>query len=241
MQVVERRGVRPERDEKMTDFKQAPKVLLLYYSFSGQTGSLAYRLSGGLASCGVNVVMERLRPREPLRFPIGSVLRTLGRMISTFLRRRVDIALLPLVCFESYDLIILAGPTWSYNPSGPILRMLDRDGNKLFAGRRVLPFISCRRYWRAHLYYLKRRLTDCGATAVSRIVFAHPTPEPFLSMGVFLKLAGFNPEKWPLMRKWYPKYGHSPQQLQEAERLGERLGKVLQTGRDMAGLKLPPD
>ena len=229
-----------ERNGKMTHAGPAPRVLILYYSFSGQTGSLVYRLAGGLASRGVEVDMERLYPEVPLRFPIGTIVRTLKMMLTTSLGFRVEIAPLPPVCFASHDLIVLAGPTWSYNPSGPILRLLDRDGRRLFADRRVLPFISCRRYWRAHFWHPKQRLTACGATVVNRIVFSHPTSEPMLSLGVFLKLAGFNPEKSRFLGRWYPKYGHSQQQLQEAERVGARLGEALATGRELAGLALPP-
>jgi hypothetical protein len=224
----------------MTNAGQAPRVLLLYYSFSGQTSSLVYRLAGGLASQGVDVALERLYPEVPLRFPIGTIPRTFKMMLTTFLRCRVEIAPLLPVCFAPQDLIILAGPTWSYNPSGPVLRLLDRDGRQLFAACRVLPFISCRRYWRVHLRHLKQRLTACGATVVNRVVFSHPTPEPMLSLGVFLKLAGFNPEKSRFLGRWYRKYGHSQQQLQEAERVGARLGEGLVTGQDLAGLPLPP-
>jgi hypothetical protein len=225
----------------MKDIGKGPRVLLLYYSFSGQTTGLMCRLSDGLASCGVNVIMERLQTVANLRFPIGTVSRTCRRMLTTFLRRRVGIAPLPAICFESYDLIILAGPTWSYNPSGPVLSMLDRDGSKLFAGCHVLPLISCRRYWRAHLRYVKIRLAACGATVINRIVFRHPTSEPVLSLGVFLKLAGFNPEKSRFMGRWYPKYGHSQQQFQEAEQIGVRLGEAMLAGQDLACLALSPD
>jgi len=215
-------------------------VLLLYYSFSGQASGLMHRLAGGLTSVGVEVVMERLHPEVPLRFPIGSIPRTFRLMFTSFIRCRVEIAPLPAICFAPYDLIILAGPTWSYSPSGPVLRLLDRDGRQLFAGRPVLPFISCRRYWRHHFSYLKRRLTACGAMVVNRLVFTHPSPEPALTLGVFLKLAGRNPEKSRFLGKWYHKYGHSQQQFQEAERVGVLLGEALRTGQNLADLPLPP-
>lgn len=224
----------------MTDTGRAVRVLLLYYSFSGQASGLVHRLVGGLASRGVEVVMERLHPEVPLRFPIGSIPRTFKMMFTSLFRYRVEIAPLPLVCFAPYDLIILAGPTWSYSPSGPVLRLLDRDGRQLFAGRRVLPFISCRRYWRNHFSYLKRRLIACGAIVANRVVFTHPSPEPVLTLGVFLKLAGRNPEKSRFLGKWYHKYGHSQQQLQEAELVGVRLGEALRSSEDLAGLPLPP-
>jgi hypothetical protein len=224
----------------MTDTELVPRVLLLYYSFSGQASGLVHRLAGGLTSMGVQVAMERIHTEAPLRFPIGTIPRTFKLMFTSFFRCRVEISPLPPACFAPCDLIILAGPTWSYNPSGPVLRLLDRDGQQLFAGKRVLPFISCRRYWRNHFSYLTRRLIACGAIVANRIVFTHPNPEPVLTLGVFLKLAGRNPEKSRFLGKWYHKYGHSQQQLHEAERVGALLGEALRSGQDLASLPLPP-
>jgi hypothetical protein len=221
--------------------EKAPRVLLLYYSFSGQTSGLVHHLAEGLVASGVTVTEERLLPETPLRFPIGTIPRTFRMMLTTFLRRRVAIVPLAAHCFTPHDLIILAGPTWSYNPSGPILSLLDRDGARLFQGGQVLPVISCRGYWRMHLWGLKRLLVALGATVVNRIVFTHPVPEPWLTMGVFLKLAGKNPEKSRLLGKFYRKYGHSRRQFQEAERVGELLGEALRSGQPLTGLALPPN
>jgi len=220
--------------------KKKPRVLLLYYSFSGQTSGVLHHLALGLDSMGVEVVLERIHPVSSLRFPIGSVTRTVKMMLTTTLRCRVAIEPLSPLCFEDYNLIILAGPTWSYNPSGPILSLFDRDGRRLFAERLVLPLISCRRYWRVHLWSLRQALRVCGARVVNRVVFTHPTPEPWVTIGVFMKLAGMNPEKSGFMRRFYKKYGHSRRQLDEAQAVGEKIGRALRDGLSLADLTLPP-
>ena len=190
------------RKKNQLSGSQPVKVLILYYSLSAQTSGLVHRLGAGLEGQGVHLVCERLQPLVPGKFPIGTVPATLVMMLLTFLRVRMPIQPLSPLCWEDYDLIVLAGPTWSYNPSGPVLSLLDRDGARLFAGRQVLPLISCRGYWRMHWLSLRWQLARCGAKVVGRMIFAHPSKEPWRTIGVFLKLAGRVPERsmaWPLL------------------------------------------
>lgn len=211
------------------------KVLLLYFSFSSQTKNLLQALADGLAQEHVTVTWEGLKMLEPLRFPIGSVSKTFWIMLLTFFRKRYGIQPLTDICFADYDLIILAGPTWSYNPSGPVLAMFDRDGQRLFADKKVLPLISCRGYWRMHWWGLRQLLRKYKAEIVNLIVFSHPSREPWRTIGVFLKLAGKVPERmW--FSKYYSKYGHTNSQLHEAEHFGVLLGKALAEGSDLKAL-----
>jgi hypothetical protein len=209
------------------------RILLLYFSFSSQTNNLVQTLVAGLEENGIEVARERLTPLEQLRFPIGSIFGTFRMMVETFFRKRMEIEPLSSQCFETFDLIILAGPTWSYNPSGPVLSLLDRDGDKLFHGQQeVLPLISCRGYWRLHDMGLKRLLRKYGALVENLIVFTHPNLEPWRTIGVFLKLAGRIPEKNSWLRKKYRKYGHTRKQLDEAKRFGQMIGREMTEGKN---------
>lgn len=215
---------------------QPVRVLILYYSLSAQTSGLVHRLGAGLEAQGVQVVCERLQPLAARKFPIGTVPATLFMMLITFLRVRMPIQPLPPVCRERYDLIVLAGPTWSYNPSGPVLSLLDRDGVSLFGGQQVLPLISCRGYWRMHWLSLRFQLARCGAKVVNRMVFAHPSKEPWRTIGVFLKLAGRVPERSGWFSRYYPRYGHSREQQEEAFAFGRAIGQALKQGDSLADL-----
>lgn len=214
------------------------RVLLLYYSFSGQTSGLLNNLANGLKQEDVEVSLVKLRPASPLRFPLGSILTTIKMMLTTSLRFRITIKEPDASAWEEHDLIILAGPTWSYNPSGPILDLIDRYGCRLFKDKTVLPIISCRGYWRMHWYGLKSLLTKCGARIPNRIVFSHPAPEPWRTLGVFLKIAGKAPERSKLIGNFYNRYGHSKQQLLEAERLGKAIGTCLCNNSSLEDLDL---
>ena len=235
-----------EREEMLADSpKKSNQVLFIYYSFSGQTGVLINRLAAGLKEQGVEVFFEKLKPVRHLRFPVGSIFGTYLMMFSTFFRKRIPVQELSDKCSQDYDLIILAGPTWSYNPSGPILSFLDRDGEDVLGGREVLPLISCRGYWKAHWWGLRRKLEKCGARFSNMIAFSHPSPEPWRTIGVFLKIAGKNPERAGFISKHYSRFGHSADQMEEAFRFGVQIAESLKGGEPLAainfqtGLALP--
>ena len=211
-------------------------ILILYYSYSSQTKNLLQAMINGMDSHPVSVVLQRIEPVVPQHFPFGSIPKTFWKMILTFFRQRVPVKPLPEQCFQHYDLVILAGPTWSYHPSGPVLALFDRDGERLFKDQQVVPLISCRGYWRMHWWGLKALLNKCGATVPNLIVFSHPSKEPWRTVGVFLKLAGKVPERMPWMKKHYRKYGHTRAQLTEARNFGEQLAEVLIKDGDMSSI-----
>jgi len=215
-----------------------PRVLIIYYSFSGQTTGLLNHLSIGLKQQGIEVAVERLRPLQPPRFPVGAILPTIKMMLTTAIRQHLPIQELSTASRASYNLLILAGPTWSYNPSGPVLDLLERFGSQLFRGQTVLPLISCRGYWRTHWLGLKRLLLACGAVIPNKIIFSHPATEPWRTIGVFLKIAGKAPERSPLIGRFYKHFGHSTEQMLEAERLGVLIGTALNNRQSLAKLDL---
>lgn len=219
----------------------SPKVLFLYYSFSGQTGVLINRMAAGLKEQGVEVFFEKLKPVKHLRFPTSGIIKTYVMMFATFLRIRVPIKELSSKCRQDFDLIILSGPTWSYNPSGPILAFLDRDGSEILGDRDVLPLISCRGYWKLHWMGLRRMLTRCGANIVNVMAFSHPSPEPWRTIGVFLKIAGKNPERSGFISKYYKKFGHSTEQMEEAHRFGKQIGEALKRNTPLSELNFQTD
>lgn len=222
---------------KNLSLESPKKILILSYSFSGQTSGLLRQLQTTLQQEGHEVIKERLTPTTPLKFPTGSFASCFKMMLTTFVRQRVSILPLPSTCYEYYDLILLGGPTWSYNPSGPILSLLDREGRTLFKGKTVLPVISCRGYWRLHYLGLKHILERCGARIPNRIIFSHPNSEPWRTIGVFLKIAGKSPERWPILCQYYPHFGHSKEQQDEAARFGSILGRALRLGTPLSELE----
>lgn len=200
------------------------RVLVIYYSFTQQTHILLRQFSAGLLQQGLEVEYERLQPLNPYEYPFQTDTRLVAVMIRTFFRGRKKVKPVSDKCYKSWDFIVLAGPTWSYHPSGPMLDFLDTYGQSVLAGKKVIPFISCRSYWRIHHLSLKRELRRVGAHAYPPLVFKHPMKEPYRFIGLLLKLRGKMIQKqW--FRKHYESYGHSTAQGQEAFRYGVKLAK----------------
>jgi len=132
------------------------------------------------------------------------------------------------ICFQEWDCVVLAGPTWSYHPSGPMLDFLDRYGCQVCTEKKVIPFISCRSYWRLHSWSVRRVLQRYSAKPTGPIVFVHPIREPWRFIGLVLQLRGKMVRKeksW--FRKYYPGYGHSKGQGDEAMEKGRRVAHEL--------------
>lgn len=206
-------------------------VLIIYFSYSGQTRKLIQAFAKGLEEHSVKVQWVQLKPQKKIQFPLPSASAALKMMVETFFRKRVAIE--PLVCGDvaQYDLIIVAGPTWSYNASGPIMSFFD-SYSTILAGKKVLPIISCRGYWRSHYWQLRYLLKSCRATPLKPLVFLHPGAEPWRTIGVFLKLAGKMPEagnSW--LSRFYRKYGHQREQIDYAELLGSQTAEALHEDR----------
>lgn len=174
------------------------------------------------------MALQRLEPITPYEFPFKSNM-TLGwAMIQTFVKKRMEIQPINPDYISKWDCIVIAGPTWSYNPSGPILTFLDKHGSTLCKGQRVLPFISCRSYWRIHHWTIKYKLRKAGAKIQSPIVFPHPIKEPWRIIGLILQLRGKmmrRESSW--FRKHYPGYGHSKEQVREALEAGRIFAREL--------------
>ncbi len=219
--------------------KGKKSVLIVYYSMSSQTRNLVQSFAKGLEEYDVEVFWQQIKPINVSKFPIGSFAGTLKMMVSSFVRKRIPIEALETSCYTSWDLIVLAGPTWSYQPCGPVLTLLDNE-HGLFKNQRVLPIISCRAYWRSHAWGLARLLKKKEARNISPLVFCHPASEPWSTIGVFLKLIGKVPESgryW--FSRYYPKYGHSKKQVEEAGYIGRYFGKHLKIGDDITSISFP--
>ncbi len=205
---------------------RTPKILCVYYSFSGQTTKLVRAFAEGFVHGGGEAVIVRLHPVEKIHFPFQSIFSAFWMMFRTLFRIRDKVSERAGDA-EGFDAVLIGGPTWSFNPSGPVLSWLDEEGREVLANKRVVPLISCRGYWGLHHWELKRAIKSLGGTSLSPLVFTHPVAEPWRSVGVFLSLVGKRPERMPFFGKRYPRYGHSSDQVEDARRLGSELAHLL--------------
>ena len=202
------------------------QVALIYYSLSHQTKRLIDSYRKGLEDSGLVVELYPLQPLSPLRIPLRTNVSLFKEMLFTFLRKRSEIHPLTLQA-DDYDYIVLAGPTWSYQPSGPMLSFLDNYGPQL-SGKKVGFLISCRSYWRSHYWSLRHSCKKFGASPERAVVFEHASEEPWCTIGLLVWLRGVHYSKLPKwFQKKYPYYGHSSQQVEQAYREGVLLAEEI--------------
>ncbi len=200
----------------------------MYYSFTHQTKLMLNKFIEGLESEGVAVTVQRLVPVSPYEFPFASYGGLIKATVETFFQVKCEIEPIDDSCYGDWDRVIIAGPTWSYHPSGPILEFLKKFGKDVCGGQHVIPFISCRAYWRINNWELGRLLKKIGAHVTTPIVFTHPIAEPWRSIGLVIQLRGKmvrRENSW--FRTKYPGYGHSREQNNIAMEEGHRLGKTI--------------
>ncbi len=210
---------------------KTPKILCVYYSYSGQTRKLIRAFTEGFSRGGGEAVIVRLHPLKSITFPFPSLLSTFWMMFRTLFRVRDKVSE-HTEPPDDFDAVLIGGPTWSYSPSGPVLGWLDESGRAVLAGKKTLPIISCRGYWRLHSRTLSRMIVAMGGKPLSPVIFTHPVREPWRSLGVFLSLIGKHPEKMPVIRRHYPGFGHSPAQISEARELGIDFAEKLRASAD---------
>ena len=108
--------------------------------------------------------------------------------------------------------------------------LLDRFGEDLFKGTTVIPLISCRGYYRLHERVLKKKLGKCGASVKPAIVVSHPVAEPWSTIGVFLRSAGYRPERIAYLSRRYRHFGHSVDQLLKIKEKGAQICDQFRAG-----------
>jgi hypothetical protein len=201
-------------------------VRIVYYSHSGQTKRLVGAAAEGFGAAGLRVEVIHLDTSPHLPFPFPNLPYTFWMMTSTLFRVRLPLAPVVIPTGRAH-LVVLAGPTWSFNPSGPILSFLDRHGRQMLEGADVLPLISCRGYWRNHWRVLRGMIRRAGGRSLDPWVVTHPQSEPWRSLGVFLSLMGRRPWRFPVMRRRYPRFGHSGEQVAALRALAREKGAAL--------------
>jgi hypothetical protein len=196
------------------------RVLLLYYSQSGDAARVADALAAALSSPGVEVQRECLRPVPPYPFPWGSVFRFFNVLPECLLGPPPAIERPAFDPAASYDLIILVYQVWFLSPSLPVQGFLAAPAAAVLAGRKVLTVSVSRNMWQSASETMKHRLAERGAVHIDNIVVTHQGPPwaTFITAPRFL-LLGKKDAFW----KIFPPAGLAEVELARVRRLGEAI------------------
>jgi hypothetical protein len=145
------------------------KILVLYFSQSGQQLSILQSLIKPLQGAKHQIHIERIEPVEAYPFP-WTAYQFFNAFPETFTQKPLALKMLSEKAFENYDLVILGYQPWFLTPSRPVSAFLQSDdGKRILHNRHVVTILGCRNMWLGAQEKVKRRLLEAKATLVGHI------------------------------------------------------------------------
>lgn len=213
---------------------RAPRVLFVYYSYTGQTEKVldaaaeAFRQRG----CEVHTApIEFIDPQysEPFtRFPMRKVW---PDMFSVFKAQGKgetgEIRTPDAVRDGEYDLICLGSPTWWKTVSMPMRSFLEStEASALLNGKPFAVITVCRRYWRENHEAVLELATKRGGRFVDSIHFGYPGGQ-LQSMLSLTSYLGSGEYRDKYLGVKIPKTNISPEQLDQTRTFAAKLADRL--------------
>lgn len=207
------------------------QVLVISYSFTGQTGRIVEEVSRSLEKGGHTVSRAPLRLVHSYPFPAPPSM--LLQLLQQSLRGQWPVEPLePLDADLSlpYDLVIIGYQPWYMTPSVPVHSFLKSDAARVLRGKPVVGLVSCRAEFRRACGLFQKGVEAVGGQVVEQRVWVDQDARPtnLLSLVHMLK-NGHDPEGGPLKRLLKP-FGVGPAGLARAQSYGEALSTRLKLG-----------
>lgn len=200
------------------------RILVVYYSQSGDADRALRELAAPLAESGSTVVWERLRPLVEFPFPWKSVYQFFNVMPECILGRPPENRPPTFHPEERFDLVVLGYQVWFLSPSLPTQAFLRTAHAGTLKGTPVVTLSVSRNMWHNASLTMKRILNAVGAIHVDNIVITHQGPvwATFLSTPRRL-LSGKNDPLW----KGLPPSGLGAADLEKLRRFGQAIAEDL--------------
>lgn len=160
----------------------APRVLLLYYSYTGQSKKVLAAAGEVFAQRGWEVHEAAIeftdeRYAEPFtRFPMRRVWPEMLSVFAAQTKKETGAITTPeSVRTNSYDLVCIGSPTWWRTVSMPLRSFLQSgEARDLLNGTPFAVFVVCRRYWRENLDGVRELAESAGGRYVDAVHFQYP-------------------------------------------------------------------
>jgi hypothetical protein len=152
------------------------RILLLYYSQSGEAGRVAETLVDGLRGPDVDVLVERLRLKQEYPFPWRSVGRFFAILPECHLGPLPELETPQFNPDQKFDLIILVYQVWFLTPSLPVQAFLHSAHARVLRDARVMTVSVSRNMWQSASEMMKQLLAAAGARHIDNVVITHQGP-----------------------------------------------------------------
>lgn len=206
------------------------KVLVLYFSQSGQLEKSVHTLTKPLLECdGVAVDYRTITPVKPYPYPWP---------FFTFFDAFPEAVYMdgcevePIDAEEEYDLIILGYTSWFLSPSIPVTGFLKSEqAKRLFKGKPVVTLIACRDMWVMAQEKMKVLLKELGGRLIDNVVLTDQGRSlyTFVTTPRWL-FTGRKGAFW-----FFPPAGVLEEDIAAASRFGVRLCEALKRDEEKSG------
>lgn len=199
------------------------KILVLYYTQSGQSLTILQSLTRPMVDAGYQVHFEEIRPVDKYPFP-WSAYQFFNAFPETFQQKPLELTPVSRKAFEPYDLVIIGYQPWFLTPSRPVSSFLQsNDAKQILQGKPVVTILGCRNMWLGAQEKVKRRLMDAGASLKGHIALIDRSGN-LTSLVTILR--------WMLTGKkgaflFFPPAGVSSEDIKNSESFGESITRAL--------------
>lgn len=201
------------------------KILVVYYTQSGQLKKIIDNVLSPLNEKEFSITYERIQPVDDYPFPWGD------KFFNCFPE---SVKLIPcgLKPFgfdkkESYDLVILACQSWYLSPSIPFNSFLQsEEASHLLKGKNIITIHGVRNMWVSSQEIVKKKIKEIGGNLVGNIVLGDRNDN---------YVAGFTIIRWLVSGKKepygiFPAAGVSEKDISESKKFGEIIKNALEIG-----------
>jgi menaquinone-dependent protoporphyrinogen IX oxidase len=211
-----------------------PQVLLLYYTYTGQSLKVLEGAAEVFRQRGCHVQKAQIEFTDPKfserfsRFPMRHVWRDMFSVLPAQRRKLSgEIRTPDEVRRGDYDLICIGSPTWWRDVSMPMRSFLESgEAATLLSSKPFAVFVVCRRYWRENLAAVRKLAETPGGRYVDGIHFEYPGGQlrSMLSLTSYLGSGEYR-ERYLGVR--IPTTNIQVQQLEEARKFAAQLADRL--------------
>ena len=199
------------------------RILILYYTQSGQLLSILESLVKPLIHAGHTIHFEEIQPEEKFPFPWTSY-QFFNAFPEVFSQKPQSLKNVSPKATNGYDVIILGYQPWFLTPSRPVSSFLQsEDAVRILSGKPVITVLGCRNMWLGAQEKVKRRLRDLNANLVGHIALMDRSPN-ITSLITILRWM-FTGDKKPF---WiFPAAGVSQTDIDHARTYGELINDAI--------------
>ena len=205
------------------------KILVVYYSQTGQITSVVNSICQAMQTEQVSVTLECLRPEKDYPFP-WPIFRFLDVFPESVYLDSPPLKPIAVDADADFDLIVIAYQVWFLSPSLPITAFIKSStGQRLLAGKPVITVIACRNMWLMAQEKMKQMLRDAGARLLDNVAFVDGQSAliTFITTPRWL-LTGNKGKQGGLL----PPAGVAEQDIHQASRFGKAIASALDNDRE---------